>query len=705
MASLPFTTSSLVPVHPDTRTVWNSSAATVAKYTAVPAGTPTIRFGTIGSAHAVVVDTVITAAAANGEDTDLTIGATDFSATGAAMPAGTAVYFATVAADEFHTVLVSGCTGTKLDVATGNDNIYHATNKIPDDTVVEIIPGDGVDCKGDTGEGTAPFGRLSTLTAYYGANAEAAKANDDGVGTDIAGCESECYEFGCDPATFRFGNPSKFLVGVLAEESGVSATTAFVTIEGGRGKYINGWPLTQQGGAWGKIRFGSPDADLAGFPTEITLNAAPTASGANTKLNFANVDFTGKNVPPGTKVYYALTGSDYYNDFFKNTCVKKFGSSRRYQDPDEDFRIVTIRAQKKGTGQEATVYIDGLHDGCESAAACTITAPMVFPADGDANGVTKQLLQALRVGLMTAAPAAGTASSTASAREAGALTNAYANVDIAEMLIYSAALSPEEMDRVGNYLSVKFNLPAFRLNSFIRSPTRSVAVSTHAGCDRVLNKPHQSAMCDGYPGCSTLDEDTLVLSKRLADSDTDDYYNGMRLYITGGGDATLSKTCGACVRANVPVFTGGVTRRASRSRPPARPPADVPFPLSFVVCVSACVCRWRECPGCRNSSLCGQQRRRWLRSHERCLQLLRPGQEVAVGRWPELRDHRLHCRHPHSHLRPDQRGQVWVHPVGRHARRGAHQKQAGGGRLSVHGPASAHGLLPRRVAHARALSV
>ena len=29
--------------------------------------------------------------------------------------------------------------------------------------------------------------------------------------------------------------------------------------------------------------------------------------------------------------------------------------------------------------------------------------------------------------------------------------------------------------------------------------------------------------------------DTLTLSRELADADTDDYYNGMRLYITGGG--------------------------------------------------------------------------------------------------------------------------------------------------------------------------
>ena len=502
---------------------------------------PTIRFGLIGTAHA-AGDKAITAAAASGSDTVLTIASTDFSTNRVA--AGTPVYFATVVATEFYSVLVSGCTGTKLSTDTNND--LHSTTAIPANTVVEIIPGDGVNCKGDLGDGTGPFSRLSTLTAYYGADSEAAKANDDGAGANIAGCESECYEFGCDPDANQFGNPTKPLVGVLAADSGTGASVAFVIIEGGRGKYINGWPITQQGStpAWGKIRFGSPDADLTGFPTAITITGV-AVDGANTKLNFANTNFA-TAVPKGTKVFYALAGDDYYNDYYKNKCVKKFGSSRQYQDPDADFRIVTIRAQKKGTGQEAQVYIDGLHDGCESAStsSCTITAPMVFPANGDADGVTKQVLHALRVGLMVAVPADGTASSTASSRMAGALTNAYANVDIAEMLIYSAALSPEEMDRVGNYLSVKFNLPSFRLNTFIRSPTRAVAVSAHAGCDRVLQKGHQSEICDGYPGCTGMDEDTFVMSKRLADSDTDSYYVGMRLYITGGGDAKLSKTCG-----------------------------------------------------------------------------------------------------------------------------------------------------------------
>uniref|UniRef100_A0A7S0QN78 IPT/TIG domain-containing protein n=1 Tax=Cryptomonas curvata TaxID=233186 RepID=A0A7S0QN78_9CRYP len=55
-------------------------------------------------------------------------------------------------------------------------------------------------------------------------------------------------------------------------------------------------------------------------------------------------------------------------------------------------------------------------------------------------------------------------------------------MDVAEMMIYNSRLTIQEMDRVGNYLSVKFNLQSFRLNYDVGSPTRSVAISKGCGC-------------------------------------------------------------------------------------------------------------------------------------------------------------------------------------------------------------------------------
>ncbi|MGB1591803.1 MAG: IPT/TIG domain-containing protein, partial [Promethearchaeia archaeon] len=250
----------------------------------------------------------------------------------------------------------------------------------------------------------------------------------------------------------------------------------------------------------------------------------------------ANGAFDTNNVAAGTKVYFALGANAFeFQNHVANSCVKKMGSARTLQDPDKDFRIVTIRVKTSATANkiDTKVYIDGLHDGCEKADGCTLTAPI------ELTGGTPVDLEHLRLGMMAAAPADNTASATATSVLAGAIANHFANVDIAEMLIYKTALSVEEMDRIGNYLSVKFNLPGFKANDFLRSPTRSMAVSAKWGCDKTLFRTHESKLCDGFPACpdtTTLaNVDSLTLSRELADADTDDYYNGMRLYITGGG--------------------------------------------------------------------------------------------------------------------------------------------------------------------------
>jgi hypothetical protein len=496
---------------------------------------PTVRFGSPGAAGTgQQADTIITAIAADGANTKITFAAAKTWGTSATpLRKGTPIYFATHTATNFYTTVVEDCTGTKLD-DTGADNPRYMTS-IPANTEVEISTGDGVNCKGNPVAGLAPFGRLSTLSGFYGGEDDDKIRDDKGD----AGCETECGQFGCDPSTGNFGNPTWEVAGVLKDA--LTANTDDVKLVGQVGP-IPGWvpsnALTPTAADYPKIRFGSiDDAHASGDhdlkdSTAITINAdGDTVLKLGTAYDFSAA---GKNVPAGTKVYFALAQDTDFRNHVKNSCVKKFGSARKLQDPDTDFHIVTIRASVSATTDklDAKIYIDGLHDGCERADTCTITAPAEFTA------VAPQALQSLRIGMMTTAPAAGTSSTAGGARLAGALKSAFANVDIAEMLVYSKALSVEEMDRVGNYLSVKFNLPKFRLNSFIRSTTRSVAVSARAGCDHILNEPHMSSICDGYPGCSTVDEDTLVLSREMADADTTDYYKGMRLYITGGGTKT-----------------------------------------------------------------------------------------------------------------------------------------------------------------------
>jgi hypothetical protein len=185
---------------------------------------PSVRFGRVdvpGSSPsslniAAAADKTLSAqCAANNGDTVITwSGNADFSTNN--VQAGTAVYFATGATvTEFYTTVVDAdsCTGKNLNDDTntgGNPNLLY-TSTIADNTVVSIIPGDGVNCKADDGNGKAPFGRLSTISAYYGA-AEASAYDSNGDNS----CQTECETFGCDPTSGNYGHPTKVLEGELA---------------------------------------------------------------------------------------------------------------------------------------------------------------------------------------------------------------------------------------------------------------------------------------------------------------------------------------------------------------------------------------------------------------------------------------------------------------------------------------------------------
>lgn len=138
---------------------------------------------------------------------------------------------------------------------------------------------------------------------------------------------------------------------------------------------------------------------------------------------------------------------------------------------------------------------------------------------------------------------AGAGQTSFQAFKLGALANAdavpnalFATMDMAELLVYKTALTPEELDRIGSYLAGKYNIDGYILNDDIRSPYRTKAVSRSAGCGSTVRKMHSGIVCKGAATC-TLTHKTLLLQANLADA-TDDYYNLARLHITGGNSRT-----------------------------------------------------------------------------------------------------------------------------------------------------------------------
>ena len=133
-------------------------------------------------------------------------------------------------------------------------------------------------------------------------------------------------------------------------------------------------------------------------------------------------------------------------------CVESWGpdGARHAQDPDVAWRLVSIRVRD----QRVEGFIDGFH--------ASPKPPLLFENE-DAFELTKQF----RIGLLD---------------EPGSARSGFLNGDIAEMLIYNKALTNQEMDRIANYLTVKFKLSSVRLDDDVASPSRSVTLNKMPGC-------------------------------------------------------------------------------------------------------------------------------------------------------------------------------------------------------------------------------
>jgi hypothetical protein len=152
-------------------------------------------------------------------------------------------------------------------------------------------------------------------------------------------------------------------------------------------------------------------------------------------------------------------------DSVPGSCSARWGpsGSQYLQDPDKDFRVITVRAIRKsgGTTIKVGVFIDGYHSSTQPPGFLTGNAAANTYAAADA-GVTPPVITALMLGVKAFANGG---------------SPAFMSGDIAEMLVYNKALTVPEMDRVANYLGRKFALPAVRLDDGFGSPTRSVPLS------------------------------------------------------------------------------------------------------------------------------------------------------------------------------------------------------------------------------------
>ena len=133
-------------------------------------------------------------------------------------------------------------------------------------------------------------------------------------------------------------------------------------------------------------------------------------------------------------------------------CLQSLGppGAQHLQNPDNEWRLVTVRARR----HRIEGFIDGFH--------ASPQPPLLIEGED-----SFELVDQFRIGLLD---------------EPGSARSNFLNGELAELLIYNKALTVQEMDRLANYLKVKYKLNGVRLNDDVASPTRSVALSKGPGC-------------------------------------------------------------------------------------------------------------------------------------------------------------------------------------------------------------------------------
>jgi len=214
------------------------------------------------------------------------------------------------------------------------------------------------------------------------------------------------------------------------------------------------------------------------------------------------------------------------------TCSDKQGTQQKMHDANEGFKIVAVTINAARTAFKG--YVNGFHEGCDyrqgfdGCAASKIVPPLYGTAATAPTAFARMKIGALSVA--NAAPVTGISS-----------------MDVAEMMVYSQELTPEELDRIGNYLADKYAIDDFVVNDDIRSPFRTKAVSLSTGCGPTQRKMHEGIICKGLAtdtcyhisagGSANLYHNKLSLQTSLAEN-VANYYLLARLTITGGNDNT-----------------------------------------------------------------------------------------------------------------------------------------------------------------------
>eukprot|EP00284_Hemiselmis_tepida_P019042 CAMPEP_0174917174 /NCGR_PEP_ID=MMETSP1355-20121228/2297_1 /TAXON_ID=464990 /ORGANISM="Hemiselmis tepida, Strain CCMP443" /LENGTH=1565 /DNA_ID=CAMNT_0016162241 /DNA_START=78 /DNA_END=4771 /DNA_ORIENTATION=+ len=214
------------------------------------------------------------------------------------------------------------------------------------------------------------------------------------------------------------------------------------------------------------------------------------------------------------------------------TCADKQGTLHKMVDANEGFKIVAVTIPAARTTFKG--YVNGFHEGCDyrqgtdGCAAGKIVPPLqTASAATAATAFARMKLGSLSVA--NAAPVTG-----------------FASMDMAEMMVYSQVLTPEELDRIGFYLANKYGIDDYIINDDIRSPFRTKPVSLSAGCGPTHRKLHEGIVCKGLgqntcyhvtantpPTGANLYHNQISLQSTLAEN-VASYYLLARLTITGG---------------------------------------------------------------------------------------------------------------------------------------------------------------------------